>query len=68
MKKSYLSPTIFNVSNMKLSTTSRGNNLPVLEVPEEGAIMPVILSLDTRIMLNFKGIGEKMNGLPNRKI
>lgn len=69
MKKSYLSPTIFNASNMKLSTTARGNNSPVLESPVEGAIIPAIVaSASMGLIIGRKDIGAKAFGLPNRKI
>lgn len=69
MKKNYLSPTIFNASNMKLSVTSRGNNSPVLEAPVEGAfIVPFALSASLVAVVGRKDIGGKAVGLPNRKI
>lgn len=69
MKKSYLSPTIFNASNMKLSTTARVNNSPVLESPVEGAIIPAIVaSASMGLIIGRKDIGAKAFGLPNRKI
>lgn len=69
MKKNYLSPTIFNASNMKLSVTSRGSNSPVLEAPVEGALIPAIaLSASLAVVIGRKDIGGKAVGLPNRKI
>ncbi len=69
MKKSYLSPMIFNASNMKLTATSRGNNSPVLEAPEEGAIIPAIaLSAVMTVVHGRKNVDSKGAGLPNRKI
>ena len=69
MKKNYLSPTIFNASNMKLSVTSRGNNSPVLESPVEGALIPAIaLSASLAVVVGRKDVGGKAVGLPNRKI
>lgn len=69
MKKNYLSPTIFNASNMKLSVTSGGNNSPVLETPVEGAIIPAIVaSASLGLIIGRKDIGGKAVGLPHRKI
>lgn len=69
MKKNYLSPTIFNASNMKLSATSRGNNSPVLESPVEGALIPAIaLSASMAVVIGRKDLSAKAFGLPNRKI
>lgn len=69
MKKNYLSPTIFNASNMKLSVTSGGNNSPVLESPVEGALIPAIaLSASLAVVIGRKDVGGKAVGLPNRKI
>ena len=69
LKKNYMSPTIFNASNMKLSVTSGGNNSPVLEAPLEGALIPAIaLSASMAVVIGRKDISGKAIGLPNRKI
>ena len=69
MKSNYSSPTIFNASNMKLSTTSHGNNSLVIENPAEDGILLALTSLAKPLpwMNGPMGIGQKAFGLPNRK-
>ena len=65
MKESYSHPTVYNASNMKLSTTSRGRNSLVLEKAVAGAILPAIaLSASMVLLVGRKDIGEKAIGLP----
>lgn len=75
MKKNYSSPTIFNKTDMKLSSTARGNNSPEITNPLEGAgILPSILSVfpsiasgSMRVVVGRKDIGAKAASLTKKK-